>query len=125
VKYVKCESILIIEDDEAIRTSLSDVLVSEGYKIHDAANGKVAFEILETLNDSSLLLLDLMMPAMNGYEFSAAIKKMPKYSKHPIVIMSASRDGEQYAKQEGYPFLKKPLDVEGLLELVAKYCIKN
>lgn len=125
MKYEKCESILIIEDDEAIRTSLSDVLLSEGFKIYDAANGKVAFEILETVNESSLLLLDLMMPAMNGYEFSAAIKKMPKYSKHPIVIMSASRDGEQYAKQEGYPFLKKPLDVENLLELVAKYCGKN
>jgi len=121
----KCSNILIIEDDEAIRTSLSDVLISEGYKIYDAANGKIAFEVLETLTDSSLLLLDLMMPAMNGYEFSSAIKKMPQYAKHPIVIMSASRDGEQYAKQEGYPFLKKPLDVEGLLELVAKFCSKN
>ena len=64
MKYVKCESILIIEDDEAIRTSLTDVLISEGYKIQDAANGKIAFEVLETLSDSSLLLLDLMMPAM-------------------------------------------------------------
>ncbi len=124
-KNVKCSSILIIEDDEAIRTSLRDVLFSEGYKIYDAANGNMAFEVLETLSGSSLLLLDLMMPTMNGYEFSAAIKTMPQYSKHPIVIMSASRDGEQYAKQEGYSFLKKPLDVEGLLQLVAQYCEKN
>jgi len=121
----RCSSILIIEDDEAIRTSLSDVLTSEGYKINEASNGKAAFEVLEGSSNPSLLLLDLMMPAMNGYEFSASIKKMPKYSSHPIIIMSASRDGEQYAKQEGYPFLKKPLDVEDLLNLVAKFCDKN
>ena len=119
-----CSNILIIEDDEAIRTSLSDVLISEGYKTYDAPNGKIAFELLETLPKTSLLLLDLMMPIMNGYEFSTAIKKMPKYLKHPIVVMSASRDGEQYAKQEGYPFLKKPLDIEDLLELVSKFCEK-
>ena len=120
-----CESILTIEDDDAIRVSLNDLLASEGYKVFDAANGKVAFEVLNTLPQPTLLLLDLMMPAMNGYEFSSAIKKMEDLSKYPIVIMSASRDGEQYAKQEGFPFLKKPLDVDRLLELVEKLCKKK
>jgi CheY-like chemotaxis protein len=85
----KCKSILIIEDDEAIRTSLDDVLSSEGYKVSDVANGKLALAMLEKLPRPSLLLLDLMMPVMNGYDFTDAIKKTVFKDDFPIVVMSA------------------------------------
>ncbi len=118
----KCKSILIIEDDEAIRTSLDDILSTEGYKVFGAANGKIALEMIEKIPRPSLLLLDLMMPVMNGYDFADAIKNLSYKDDFPIVVMSASRDGEQFAKQYGYSFLKKPLDVDILLKLMEDKC---
>jgi two-component system response regulator MtrA len=100
------------------------VLSTEGYKVFDAANGKLALDMLEKIPQPSLLLLDLMMPVMNGYDFTDAIKNTSFKDQFPIVVMSASRDGEQYAKQYGYSFLKKPLDVDVLLKVIEENCVK-
>jgi CheY-like chemotaxis protein len=122
---VNCKSVLIIEDDEAIRTSLDDVLVSEGYTVFGAANGKIALGMLDSLPRPALLLLDLMMPTMNGYDFSDLIRTKTDSSEFPIIVMSASRDGEQFARTKGYTFLKKPLDVDVLLKVVKDFCAPN
>jgi CheY-like chemotaxis protein len=116
-----CKSIIVVEDDQAIRTSLSEVLATEGYKVFEAANGKLAFDILNTVPQPSVVLLDLMMPVMNGYDFSEKMKSFPARSEFPIVVMSASRDGEQFAKLNGYVFLKKPIDVDVLLSVIGKH----
>jgi CheY-like chemotaxis protein len=113
--------ILIVEDDEAIRSSLSDFLVSEGYEVSEAANGRIGLSKLSALQGQVLILLDLMMPIMNGYEFAEALAKESTKPPLSVVVMSASREGEKFAQSNQFLFLKKPLEIETLLQTVSNY----
>ncbi len=115
------KTILIIEDDEDIRENLKDLLESEGLRVSSACNGKAALELLENEHDvPSLILLDLMMPIMDGREFLEILKtKYPEKSSNiPIVIISA---GGRIYHPDAQDFLQKPVDVDDLLELIDKY----
>jgi CheY-like chemotaxis protein len=111
-------NVLIVEDDEAIRSSLKDILEVEGFNVFEAHNGKVALDVLRTCKECTLILLDLMMPEMNGYRFLEVMRQDEVIKAHPVVIMSASRDAALFAQQSLCAFLKKPLDVDELLKLV-------
>jgi CheY-like chemotaxis protein len=87
-----CKRILVVEDNDDIRDLLVQVLDEEGYEVDCAENGKEALEKLAARpSDPSLVLLDLMMPTMNGWEFLEARKKDPTLAIHKIVTMSAVR----------------------------------
>ena len=117
-------SILIIEDDEAIRESLIELLENEGYDVKSAENGQVALNYLVTSEHRiNLILLDLMMPVMGGLEFCIEIEKNKQLSQIPIVIMSA--DGRLEEKQDlsrAKSFIRKPVDIDDILATVKKYC---
>jgi CheY-like chemotaxis protein len=114
--------ILIVDDDDDIRESLRTVLELEGYEVQEAANGRAAQELLEDVSGvrPSMILLDLMMPVMNGLEFHAWLKETPGVSDIPVVIFSAA--GANIARPEGVQaFLRKPLELTELLTLTEKY----
>jgi CheY-like chemotaxis protein len=67
-------NILLIEDESDIRTILKDALEWEGYRVYTASNGREGMEILLGMPAPSLILLDLMMPVMNGWEFANALQ---------------------------------------------------
>ncbi len=110
--------ILVIEDDMDIRETCRQVLECEGYSVVTAANGAQGIEILRTPVYPALILLDLMMPVMNGWEFLKARSGDPALQAIPVVVVTAAglAAGEQPASVQG--FLRKPLELEDLLEAV-------
>jgi signal transduction histidine kinase/DNA-binding response OmpR family regulator len=86
--------VLVVEDDETTRTMLRRLLVGEGCLVSEAANGRLALDRLED-GRPSLILLDLMMPEMDGFEFLTAIRGMEAYANIPVVVITAADLSEQ------------------------------
>lgn len=114
--------VLVVEDDKDIRASVMEVLEDAGFLTGSAANGAEALESLRAGPRPDLILLDLMMPVMDGFAFREEQKKNASWAGIPVVIMSA--DGNITAKREragtaGY--IKKPLDIVDLIQIVEKH----
>lgn len=114
------KSILVVDDDEAIREVLKMSLEMEGYPVMTATNGKEALDILSRSPNQGLILLDLMMPVMNGWEFVEEFQKVEKYSNIPIILISAysERAKNLPAIQEVF---SKPMNFNTLLDRVKSY----
>lgn len=116
----KYKSILVIEDNKEIQDSLKLALEVEGYDVFTADNGKEGMDKLARIPTPCLILLDLMMPVMNGWEFIEAISKDLMLSSIPVVVVSAFGDKKGTPKTEGY--IQKPIDLDALLNTVCKHC---
>lgn len=112
--------VLVVEDNKEIQDSLKMALEIEGYEVFTADNGKEALEALNKIATPCLILLDLMMPVMNGWEFVEEINKDIMLSTIPIVIVTAFNDRKNTPKSEGY--IQKPIDLNALLNTVSKHC---
>ncbi len=115
-----CQSVLVVEDDEDIRTAMVDILESEGYHAVSATNGKEALELLKTTTKPCLVLLDMMMPIMNGREFLDTIMEDSYLAPIPVLVVSAIADKADTEGAVG--FLKKPVDIDMVLKMVDRYC---
>jgi CheY-like chemotaxis protein len=115
-------TIMVVEDDDEIRDSLQQVLEDEGFGVVTAANGRHALDALASIEPPSLILLDLMMPEMDGYQFLDARARDANLGSIPVVVVSAfqSRGPLRGAAE----FLRKPVDLERLLRVVGKYCAR-
>ncbi len=118
------ERILIVEDDEGIRQALQDALELEGYLVETAADGRQALEQLQTTPYPALILLDLMLPFVTGWQVIEEVKRDKNHpvSKIPIVIASAAGDAALKAASQVEGYLKKPIHLDVLLKTVARYC---
>ena len=113
-------TILIIEDDLFMLDALRTILEDEGYKIHTAENGLVAVDILEKGAHPDLILLDMIMPKMNGWEFAEAYQKFEK--RCPIVVITGAADVVQRAKDVGaQDWLAKPYEIDDIFKMVKKF----
>lgn len=117
--------ILIVEDDGDIAFALSTLLESEGYDVHIANNGLEALSALKEKGLPDLILLDMMMPLMNGWEFAAEFRR--QYSEVcPIIVMTAAADARQRASDvNASEWIEKPFAFKKFLELVKKYTTVN
>ena len=117
-------SILLVEDDVDIRLDLADILRAEGYDVSTAANGQEALDFLGANSEQvGLILLDLMMPVMNGWDFRARQLEEPALTAIPVVLLSGAGDVARHAlalKTAGY--LIKPLRLDSLLGIVSRLC---
>jgi CheY-like chemotaxis protein len=113
--------VLIVEDDADLREMMAQLLSLEGYKAETVPNGRAALEYLENGDVPEVILLDLMMPVMDGWEFRRRQCQDPRLAEVPVVVLSAL-DQARAADVGGAAFLKKPLDFDRLLELVRRYC---
>jgi CheY-like chemotaxis protein len=86
----ECRRILLVEDDSALRDTLADVLAEEGFEVACAANGQDALERLHSGPSPDLILLDLVMPVMDGWSFREAQRGIPSLARIPTVVLSAS-----------------------------------
>lgn len=120
VKESCCQSILVVEDDDDIRSAIVDLLETEGYSTESAVNGKDALEKLSIIPKPCLVLLDMMMPIMNGREFLDTVMKDSHLAPIPVLIVSAVADKTNTQGSVG--FLKKPIDIEVVLKVVGQYC---
>jgi DNA-binding response OmpR family regulator len=114
--------VLIVEDDEDLREMMAQLLTLEGFDAATVANGREALEYLHhnsTVPD--VILLDLMMPVMDGWEFRRRQKADPALAPVPVIVLSAL-DQARAANLDATAFLKKPLDFDRLLTLVRTHC---
>lgn len=124
--FMNCKTILVVEDDRDIRESVEDVLRTEGYEVFAAANGKEAISILREIEHPTLILLDMMMPVMSGWEFLEAQKSSAQFANLPVVVVSAQADESALISKRGdiqaEGLLRKPIQLENLLSVVETYC---
>jgi CheY-like chemotaxis protein len=115
------ERILVVEDDVATRSALADILEIEGYNVATVGNGREALEYAQDNPAPCLIILDLMMPEMDGWEFRARQKKHPKLAESPVFVLTAS--GRQATKGfDADMILHKPIDVDRLLSAIESFC---
>lgn len=115
-----CNTILVVEDDNGIQEILKVALEMEGYKVYTADNGKEGLEMLPKLPTPCLILLDLMMPVMNGWEFVEAISKDMTLVAIPVVLVTAFTDRAKMPLSKG--IIKKPIDMDFLFKIVNEWC---
>lgn len=108
--------ILVVEDDDDIRDSIKELLEEEGYCIETAANGQQALAQIRGRGAPQLILLDLMMPVMDGWQFQNQLRQDPDCAQIPVIVISASKFSRQ--RLEADAFIPKPLDAGVLLETI-------
>ena len=111
--------VLVIDDDADIRESLTDILECEGYVVRSAANGRDGLAYLRAHPSTSLVLLDLMMPVMDGFEFRAEQRLDPVLVSIPVIVMTARGELEPGAI-DAREVLPKPLKPQRLLDCVRR-----
>lgn len=116
----KCRSILVVEDEASIRETLRYALEMEGYNVYTAANGQEGIDLLASIPKPCLILLDLMMPVMDGWGFVEAIDKDMMLTKIPVVVVTAFSDKLKTVKARGV--IKKPVDLDALCQVAKQWC---
>jgi len=104
--------VLVVDDNTDAVEALAQILEYEGYAVATAYNGREALEYLGRHPTPDLIVLDLMMPIMNGWELRAELAKVPALAKVPIVVMTALA---QAAEIEANAIVAKPIDLKRLL----------
>lgn len=111
--------ILLVEDDAAIRETVSECLSSEGYRVDAAEHGADALARLTRGERPALVLLDLVMPVMNGAELVARVRAEPALAGLPVLLMTAAITAPAALPQVDAT-LVKPFDLDDLLAAVAR-----
>ena len=113
--------VLVVDDDAEIRESLVEVLEAKGFHAVSAANGKQALDVLHGGTRPGVILLDLMMPVMDGPTFRARQRVEPDLAGIPVVVISAFQDVEDKAQRLGATAsLRKPISFRDLIETVKR-----
>jgi len=113
------KTIMVIEDDHDTRVSLRQSLEAEGYFVFSAANGKQGLEIIRRIKPPCLILLDLVMPIMDGEEFIKALENDASLHIIPVVLVSAFP--EKAKRLIAKAFVTKPIDLKTLLKVVKDF----
>ena len=115
-------TILLVEDDDAILTCIEGILRGEGYTVMTAKNGKEALLALRSSEPPDLILLDLLMPVMDGWKFLEQMRQdHPALSSVPIIAISSGGQRLRPNELKISELLEKPLDLESLISTVARH----
>jgi CheY-like chemotaxis protein len=115
--------VLLVDDDVSSVDAMRELLELAGHRVVCAENGKDALERLREANSYCVILLDMMMPVMNGYEFREEQLKDPTLAEIPVIIVTADSQAREKARQLGTQrFFQKPLSPPDLLKAVSEYC---
>jgi CheY-like chemotaxis protein len=114
--------ILVVEDDPDLGQLVAEVLESAGYRTAVAGNGAEALDCLQTIDHPDLILLDMMMPVMDGWQFASEFRA--RYGQPaPIIVVTAAEQVERRAQEIGADdWLSKPFELRDLLHAVARFC---
>jgi CheY-like chemotaxis protein len=113
--------VLVVDDETDIREAVSEVLSDEGFDVIAASDGAEAITKARALHPS-LVLLDLMMPRMNGWEFCAVRSRDPELAAIPVVVLSALG---RVSGLDAVGFIQKPFDLEQLVSAVRHYAARS
>jgi CheY-like chemotaxis protein len=112
-------TVLLVEDEEDLREMLREALELHGYQVVAAEDGRAALDALGRVEHVCLVLLDLFMPTMDGWEFFEKMRARPELAAVPVIVHSSAPDR---APQGVTRVLQKPLRLERLLSTVAEFC---
>jgi CheY-like chemotaxis protein len=115
------KKILIVDDDMRNIFSLSSAMSEKNVVIHEAENGLEALKQLDLFPDMDMVLMDIMMPEMDGYEAMRRIRKDPRFQSLPIIALTAKAmkgDREECLKAGANDYIPKPVDMEKLFSLL-------
>jgi CheY-like chemotaxis protein len=118
---VTVPTVFIVEDDPDTREMLGKFLELEGFHVETAANGKQALDRLSDGLKASVIVLDLMMPIMDGWQFRREQVRNAALASIPVIVVSAAGK-ERLANIEANSYLTKPIDLEELLREVSMFC---
>jgi CheY-like chemotaxis protein len=122
----KTQTVLIVDDDREVRESLRTLLHLDGYKVRTARDGQHALEQLRGGLRPCIILLDLMMPGMDGQLFRAEQLRDPKFAHIPVVALSGHADPQPNAASLGaVASVRKPADIDSVLQLVQAHCVRQ
>jgi CheY-like chemotaxis protein len=117
----KGKKVLIVDDDVRNVFALTSVLEANGMEVVFAENGREGIETLQANPDVSLILMDVMMPEMDGYQTTAAVREMPQFKQLPIISLTAKAmkgDREKSIASGASDYITKPVDTEQLVSLM-------
>ena len=116
--------ILIVEDDLDVSRLLAEILEAEGYCAAIAANGREALDYLrKNTHHPDLILLDMMMPVMDGWAFREEQRKLPEVASIPVVTVTADGDARgKAASIQAAGYVSKPLQIDSLLDEIERIC---
>ncbi|MEU2023347.1 HAMP domain-containing protein [Streptomyces sp. NPDC016469] len=115
------EKVLIVDDDIRNVFALTSVLEQHGLTVLYAENGREGIEVLEQHDDVTVVLMDIMMPEMDGYATTSAIRRMPQFAELPIVALTAKAmkgDKEKALESGASDYVTKPVDPDHLLSVM-------
>ncbi|WP_069817523.1 HAMP domain-containing protein [Streptomyces sp. TP-A0874] len=118
------EKVLIVDDDIRNVFALTSVLEQHGLSVLYAENGREGIEVLEQHDDVGIVLMDIMMPEMDGYATTAAIRRMPQFAGLPIVALTAKAmkgDKEKSIESGASDYVTKPVDTDHLLSVMRQW----
>jgi two-component system, chemotaxis family, chemotaxis protein CheY len=111
--------ILVIDDDPAIRATVAEILISEGYTVATAQNGAEGLQSLDRIGPA-LVLLDMRMPLLDGWGFARALQT--RGIQVPILVMTAAQDARRWAHEiDAQGYIAKPFDLLDLLDAVGRF----
>jgi CheY-like chemotaxis protein len=113
--------VFIVEDDADTREMLGRFLELEGFAVESAVNGQQALQRLCEGAHANVIVLDLMMPVMDGWQFRREQIRHAELASIPVIVVSAA-GRDRIEKIEADAYLSKPVDLEELLERVTRYC---
>ena len=114
--------ILVVDDDADTRELLSEFLSVQGFEVHVARDGRHAFQVLAHIGTPDLILLDYLMPVMNGSQFLARKRRNPRLRPIPVVLLSAWTRAWSATRRDAVEVVSKPFDLVRLLDLVRRIC---
>lgn len=112
-------TVLIVEDEEDLRELMSEALQMKGYSVVTAEEGEDALHKLDDIGRPCLILLDLLMPGMNGWDFFDKLRERPELDAVPVVVHSSAADRAPAGVTR---VLQKPMHFDQLLSVVREYC---
>ena len=115
-------TILVVEDNDDVREMMAVTLELEGHHAVTAANGREALDMLRRGLEPSLILLDLMMPVMNGFQFREEQRGDPALADIPVVVITADVNARSKAEGLGAAgFIQKPVKIQPLLDMIEQH----
>jgi CheY-like chemotaxis protein len=117
----KGKKVLIVDDDVRNVFALTSVLEANGMEVIFAENGRDGIDVLQANPDVDLVLMDIMMPEMDGYQTMAAVREIPQFKQLPIISLTAKAmkgDREKSIASGASDYITKPVDTDQLLSLM-------